>query len=255
MEKLVALSITFFAGLLFLLGVLIIKKVSNKNSVYKFCSSLAFSVIICLIIFDIVPEIIESFSHMGQNKSFIYAVSFILIGIIILKLLDNLIPMHNHEHHDNEKNEKEHNDHLYHIGTITTFAVILHNIIEGMAIYTLSLSSFQAGLIMCIGVGLHNIPMGMEIFLTLNLAKKSLKYKYITGIFIVLSTVIGGAMALLFKIVNPTILGILISITCGMLIYISIFELLNEVKRTLKYKHTILGLITGVVLMLLTFLI
>ena len=72
MNKIAALLITLIAGLLFLIGTLIIKKVKNKDIVFKFSSALAFSVIFCLIILDIIPEITESFKSFGFNKQIIY---------------------------------------------------------------------------------------------------------------------------------------------------------------------------------------
>lgn len=255
MNKIAALLITLIAGLLFLIGTLIIKKVKNKDIVFKFSSALAFSVIFCLIILDIIPEITESFKSFGFNKQIIYFLSFTLIGIIILKILDNLVPVHSHHHEVNEKNNIEHNNHIYHIGLVTSIALMLHNIIEGMAIFTISLSNIKLGLMMCIGVGLHNIPLGMEISSSLDYSNKKLLNKVIIYILLSLSTVLGGFIIILFNNINNILLGILLSITCGMLIYILCFELLNEVKANIKSKSTILGLIVGILMMLITILI
>ncbi len=255
MNKLIALLITFTTGLLFLLGILIVKKVNNKKNVYEFATSLAFSVIICLLLFDIIPEIISSFAKFTIIKKAIYILAYILIGIIILKMLDSLVPAHNHNHHDNEKNVEEHNNHLFHVGIITTLALFLHNIIEGMAIYSISLSSLKSGILMALGISLHNIPMGMEIYLTIDLAKKEKINKLLTYLLLVISPLIGGGFMLLFNRINNVILGMLMSITAGMLIYISFFELFKEVKENIKEKQTIWGIVVGIVLMFITIII
>ncbi len=254
MNKLTAFLITFIAGFLFILGVVIIKKVHNKKLVYTFSSSLAFSVIICLLLFDIIPEIFELFNTMGNNKRIIYFLGCTLIGIIILKIMDSLIPVHTHHHNDKEKNLKEHNAHLFHIGLITSVALIIHNIIEGMAIYSVSLASLKSGLLMGLGVALHNIPMGMEISLTLDMSSKSIN-KVITYGFLVLSPLLGGLFIAIFNNINSIFLGILMCITCGMLIYISFFELFGEVRNNIKKKETVLGLILGLILMSITVLL
>lgn len=255
MTKITAILITLIAGLLFLVGVIIIKNIKNKDKIFQFSSALSFAVIICLIILDIIPEITESFESFGFNKQLVYFMGFTLIGILVLKLLDTLVPVHNHEHHDNEKSHVEHNNHVYHIGVVTSLALILHNIIEGIAIYTISLTDVKLGIMMCIGVGLHNIPMGMEISSSLDISNKSKANKLLIYISLTLSTVLGGIIILLFKEINEIVLGILMSITCGMLIYILCFELFKEVKQHIKSKTTICGLLLGLVLMLITIFI
>lgn len=255
MNKLFALSITFFAGLLFLIGVVIIKKIKNKEKVFQFSSSLAFSVIISLIFLDIIPEIIENFESLGFNKQIVFFLGFTLIGIIILKLLDSFVPEHHHDHHDKEKNILEHNNHIFHIGVVTSIALVLHNIIEGMAIYSVSMADIKLGIMMCIGVGLHNIPMGMEISSSLDISKKKFNKKIIIYFLLTLSTVLGGVIIILFNNINNVLLGILLSITCGMLVYILCFELFAQIKSSIKTKTTILGLLLGILIMVLTTLI
>ena len=60
---------------------------------------------------------------------------------------------------------------------------------------------------------------------------------------------------LLFSSINNVILGMLMSITAGMLIYISFFELFKEVKKNIKEKQTIWGIVLGIVLMFITIII
>ena len=70
---------------------------------------------------------------------------------------------------------------------------------------------------------------------------------------IVLSTMIGGIlMFLLSGVINDVIRGILLSITVGMIIYIVFFELIPEIKTIKNKKITILGLLSGIAIFLLT---
>ena len=50
---------------------------------------------------------------------------------------------------------------------MSSVAIILHNIIEGMAVYSMAAESLNVGVMIAFGVGLHNIPMGMIIYSTL----------------------------------------------------------------------------------------
>lgn len=252
MKELISLVITLFCGILFLVGVLITQKAKNKRGIYAFSASLAFSVMLGLVFVDIIPEIFSSFGSYSLYKKIIYFLSFTLMGILILKIFDGLIPAHHHEHHHHEKNVKEHNDHLYHVGFLTTIALIIHNIIEGFALYTLTLSDFHLGLLMCVGVGLHNIPMGMQISLSFELANLNKMKKGVNYLLLILSCFIGGLLAFLITNVSEMILGILLCFTCGMLLYISLFELLGEIKSNWKDKFSQLGILSGIILIVLS---
>lgn len=255
MVKISAALITLAIGFLFLIGILVVQKIKNPQSIYKFSSAMAFSVILGLILFDIIPEIWENFTDFNISQKIIHIFAYTLIGIIVLKLLDVLVPVHTHHHEEHEKNVKEHNNHLFHIGFITSIALIIHNIIEGMAIYSISIISLKTGTIMALGVALHNIPIGIEISLALKMSNKNKLKQKLTYFLLAISTFIGSLFMILFNNISSIIIAVLMCITLGMLIYISLFELGGEVKNNLTYKETIGGLITGMVLMIITLFI
>lgn len=251
-----ALLITTGAGLFFLIGLLINRISKNKKGLFIFSLALAFMVMIGLISFDLAPELIKNISSYTILNKIIVGGGSIFSGFLILKILDILIPHHHHDHHEEKDDIEEHNDNMYHIGLITSLALIIHNIIEGGAIYLNSIASLKVGLLMALGVGLHNIPLGMEICTTLNLAKKSLKKKIIPISLITLSTGLGAVLMLLVNIdKNIIFASILIGITIGMLTYLIIFELLKEIKKNITSIHTIIGLICGMIIVVISFII
>lgn len=234
------ICINLFAGLFFLIGVLISYKKKNSKSLINFSLGNAFTVLIYLLLFDIIPEAYESF-----NDKITYLIIGIIIGIILLVLLDKIIP-----HHDHYDELKRHDNHLNHIGIMTSLALIIHNIVEGMSIYIIASSSIKAGIICVIGVGMHNIPFGIEITTLLNKMTNNKMWIYIT--LLTLSTFIGGIFIYLFEsILNNFIMGILLSISTGMIIYLLLFELLLEIKETFN-KYTIFGGIFGIIVMILS---
>ena len=174
----VALLLTLFVGLFILIGCVIGIKNKNNKKITDFSISIAFGVIIGLILLELIPH---TFKALNNNLNTFRSISAIiilaLIGIIVLKILDLFIPSHEHEaHHSHEhKNNNCHNKHLKHIGIVSAITIIIHNIIEGMSLYLVSSNSISSGLFMCIGIGLHNIPMGLVIATTLynsNYSKK-----------------------------------------------------------------------------------
>ena len=248
-----ALVVTLIAGLFFLVGYILNKIAKNKKNFLKFSIALAFMIMIGLICFDLLPEVIENVSEDSLSLRIISFMVPFIGGILILFLLDKLVPDHHHDHHEGEHNHHEHNSNLYHIGLVTSIALVLHNIIEGGAIYITSLTDLKAGLMIALGVGLHNIPLGMEISGALDLSKSKLSKRVTPILLITLSTVFGALIMLVIKVdFSPLILTILISTTMGMVTYILVFELLKEVLRDIKEKSTIIGLVVGLVITIIS---
>ena len=140
--------ITILSGLSFFIGYLITKFIKDEKKLTIFSVGFSFVIIIGLILFDLLPECIESI----QNKWLILL--YILIGIIGLKSLDLFVPDH---HHSNKKN------HMEHIGIISFIALFLHNLVEGTGIYATSINNISMGVFMALGVSFHNIPLGIQI--------------------------------------------------------------------------------------------
>ena len=121
-----------------------------------------------------------------------------------------------------------------------------------MAIYLTSTNDINLGIMMALGVGLHNIPLGIIITTTLNSDKNTGKYLFcIISLFI--SSFLGGLLLYLLNIntVSDIVIGSLLALTIGMLLYIIIFELYPKVKKTTNKKITIIGLVTGVIIALI----
>lgn len=240
-----AFLITLLAGLFFLLGAIIAKIGHKKKGIIDFSLGMAFSVMLILLVFDLIPEIKE----LTESRGSIFILILILSGVILLKLIDMLVPHHSHE--DEVKNH-HHEKHLEHIGLMSTIALIIHNIIEGMSVYGLALVDSKLGLVMAIGVGLHNIPFGMEIYTTL---EKTQKNSWISIILLTLSTILSALIMMVIGGISDIVLAGLISITIGMIVYLILFELAPELMETKNKKSVMLGVITGVILMAINMIV
>lgn len=239
----IGLLFNLLTGLFFLIGIFCLNNSKNKEKTSNFTIALAFVVMLGLLLFDLLPEIIEA-----NNLLLIIP---IIIGLIILIIIDKFIPHHHHEHTDNHCNKEEHNLHLNHIGTVTIIALAIHNMIEGLSLYSVTLTSIKSGILMMLSISLHNIPLGFQIGNSI----QNKKYSKLLITFLCISSFLGALTIILFKNLNENIISILLSLTFGMLIYILIFELLNEMKTSLKKKETIYGIIVGVVILFITFMI
>lgn len=240
MDKIIALGITFIFGMFIMIGAIIALRFKNGNKLINFSFGLAFGVMTMLAIFDILPEAYEMLS-VNYSGFHLITVMFlaIFLGLLILKLLDLYIPEHD-------------NKNIKHIETMGTIAIVLHNIIEGMALYGTLLSSIKLGILVCIGVGLHNIPLGLTISAMTYKTNKSKKKTYITMGLISLSTLLGGLLMLLFNsLISEFALGILLSLTLGMILYITIFELFPHIKAS-KDKNCYTGILIGILIIIIS---
>lgn len=233
-----ALLLTFLSGLFYLVGIIIYKFVKHKNELTVAAISCAAVVIIGLIVFDLAPELIE------QDKAWLFV--FVILGFVLLFLIDKLIPHHNHHHHENDEATKEHKDRLEHVSTITILALSMHNLIEGMALYSISLESIRSGILMLIGVGLHNLPFGFQIAGTKN---KLLVF------LLVISAFLGGLVVFFFGNIDEFLQGVVLAISMGMLFHILLFELFKEIRENIRQKMAIYGIIIGVILLIIINLI
>lgn len=230
--------ITFFLGIFIILGFLIAKSAKNEHAVEELSISIAFGTMTALSVMEMIPEVLE---HVGNNNIplILLAVS---AGILLLKILDHLIPDHDNVHgfeHDCTP------ENVIHIGIISSVAVILHNIIEGMAVYSMTADSLKTAILLSLGVGLHNIPMGMVIYSTLKKEKLRIRAALLTTVS--LSTLLGGIiMSLLWSTINDFIIGILMGLTLGMIIYIIIFELTPHLMHSKNKKLSAAGILIGI---------
>lgn len=244
MHNTLALFITFLLGFFIIIGVIIAFFLKKQKKVLDFIFAFALSILTMLILVDLLGHTIE---HLGIKHIYLF-ILFTCLGLLIFKIIDDFVP----EHEDAKMTKKEEKKNIVHIGVLATIALIIHNFVEGMAIYLTSANDINLGIMMALGVGLHNIPLGIIITTTLNSDKNTGKYLLcIISLFI--SSFLGGLLLYLLNIntVSDIVIGSLLALTIGMLLYIIIFELYPKVKKTTNKKITIIGLVAGVIIALI----
>ncbi len=237
------LIITFALGVFLLLGVVVVKLAKGSKTIEQLSIAIALGTMVSLVVLELTPEVLETF----QGWMLAVAALAVLAGVMALKVLDGFIPDHDDGHGDEEQTEEN----VIHIGVISAVAIILHNIVEGMAVYSISTESARVGIQMAIGVGLHNIPMGMLMYSTLQ--KDSRKKQVLILGLAAVSTFVGGLlMAVISPILNELVIGILICVALGMLLYIICFELIPHLFHCKRKWLSILGVLVGIAVILVT---
>jgi ZIP family zinc transporter len=238
--------ITFILGIFLLAGVVVVKLEKNGEKIEQLSIAIALGTMASLVILELIPEVLETFHGM----QLIYAGIAIVLGIVVLKVLDAFIPDHE-EHHGGEADHENKAENMIHIGIISAVAIILHNIVEGMAVYSITTESLKVGLLVALGVGLHNIPMGMLMYSTLEKDTRSKRILILA--LAAVSTFAGGVlMALISPVLNDFVIGILICLALGMLLYIILFELIPHLVHTKNKALSVIGILAGILVILIS---
>ena len=221
--------ITTLAGLATLLGIIPCYLHKSRESIIS--KSLAFSagVMITISLTSLIPESV-SLLYFDYTKVFVFLIVFIFVvlGIMFSSSIDQKID----EHFSNNN--------LYKLGLISVIALALHNIPEGITT-TLSLA-----------IALHNIPEGISIAVPIYYAtynrKRAFWYTFLSGF----SELFGAILAYLFlaRYMNDFILALILGVTAGIMIHISIYELLPNSWQYKKRKATIFSFLLGIMTML-----
>lgn len=235
--------ITTLAGFSTLLGILpCFIKNKSKETIISF--SLAFSAGVMLIIsfVSLIPEAISLLSKLFKGFPMIILLAiFVVCGIIFSMLIDQKL------------DKAISNNQLYKLGLISVFVLILHNIPEGITTFVSSSIDKKLGLVLAISIALHNIPEGISIAVPIYYSTLKLSWAFCYTLISGFSELLGAILAYLFlaKYINDFILAIILSVTAGIMIHISIYELIPEAFSYKKSKATILALLLGILIMLM----
>lgn len=247
-----ALIISTLAGLSTMLGAVLIFVVKDNNK--KFVSiSLGFAagVMISVSLTDLFPTAQTMFeSYSGFKLSVVYNVLFLAAGIVIAALLDKLIP---HEEKDEQTGEVPHKN-LFRVGFVSMLAIALHNFPEGIATFMAGYSDFKIGVSIAIAIAFHNIPEGISVAIPIYYATgsktKALKYTFLSGVAEPLGAF--AAFLILMPVINDFMLGALLSLVSGIMIYIAIEEMIPTSRQYGFEREALISTFVGICLMPIT---
>ncbi|MDR0467954.1 MAG: zinc transporter ZupT [Campylobacteraceae bacterium] len=192
---------------------------------------------------------------MGESLSIIC----FFIGITISFLIDKLVPKDVNPHefkNANELRELRHDDkisssRLKRTGIVTAIAISIHNFPEGFATFVASLNELSLGVAIAAAIAIHNIPEGMAVSLPIYHAtgnrKKAFKYAFFSGLAEPLGAIVG--FFLIAPLLGDLTLGITFGIVAGIMVFISLDELLPAAKKYGNGHVAILGVVGGMAIM------
>lgn len=190
-------------------------------------------------------------------------------GIALIALIDKLVPSYGnpHEMHSIEeidageeslpKDEAHDFAKLKRTGIFAAIAIAIHNFPEGLATFTAALTDPSLGIAIAIAIAIHNIPEGIAVSIPLYYAtgdrKKAFLYSFMSGLSEPVGAIVG--YLLLMPFFTPTLFGILFAGVGGIMVFISLDELLPAAEEYGEHHMAIYGVIAGMGVMALSLLL
>jgi ZIP family zinc transporter len=253
-----AFGLTLLAGLSTGIGSAIALLARRTNT--RFLSfSLGFSAGVMLYVsfIEIFPKAQQALekSYSGADAQ-LYTVIAFFAGIVLIGIIDKLVPEveNPHEMHNIEEMkavDPEASKKLMRMGMFTALAIGIHNFPEGLATFMAALADPAIGLSIAIAVAIHNIPEGISVAIPVYYAtgsrRKAFWYSFFSGVSEPIGALLGYAV--LSQVFNDSVFGFVFAGVAGIMVYISLDELLPSAEKYGEHHLSILGVTLGMLVM------
>lgn len=214
--------------------------VKFKNPSKKFlCFILSFAsgLMLAIVCFDLLPE---AFNLTNLPTVFLG----ILLGIIMMIICDLLVD----KKFNNSNKFKQNKNDLLKTGIIVSIGLALHNFPEGLAIGSGFGASIKLGLSLAIAICLHDIPEGISMAVPMKnggIKKgKVIFYVVLSGI----TTGIGAFFGAIIGEISQSVIAMCLAFAAGAMIYIVSGELTPEANSLYKGRMSAIGSILGLLI-------
>ncbi len=260
----VAFSLTLFAGLATGVGSAI-AFLTKRNSPRFLSFALGFSAGVMLYV-SFVEILAKARAALvdawGLHSGSWATVGAFFGGIGLIALIDRLVPeaTNPHEAHTVEEMDgspTNRDKHLARMGLMTALAIAIHNFPEGLATFTAALQNPSLGVAIAVAIAVHNIPEGIAVSVPIFYATKSRKKAFFWSFLSGLSEPLGALVGwlLLQSLFTPATFGLLFAGVAGIMVFISLDELLPTAREYGAHHTSIVGLLMGMGVMAVSLLL
>ncbi len=269
-----ALGLTLFAGLATGVGS-VIGFMSRKFNPKFLAGALGFSagVMIYVSFVEIFVKakdsLIEEFGIRGGHW---YTVIAFFVGMAVIGLIDKLIPSYENPHEmkdvrcfecaeesgqepSGKKTPPPHK--LLRMGVFSALAIAIHNFPEGLATFMAAIADPTLGITIAVAIAIHNIPEGLAVSVPIYYATGSRRKAFVLSFLSGLSEPVGAIIGffVLRSIFSDGTFGLIFAAVAGIMVYISLDELLPTAEEYGEHHIAIAGLIGGMVVMAVSLLL
>jgi len=257
---LIPLLLTLLAGLATGIGSFIafFAKKTNKKFL-SFSLGLSAGVMIYISFVELFAKSQELLTvEFGTKMGMSTTVFFFFIGILLIGIIDRLVPSFENPHEmrslESVDSKPTKDEKLMRVGIMTALAIGIHNFPEGMATFMAAMENPTLGVAIAVAIAIHNIPEGIAVSIPIYHAtgskKKALKLSFLSGV----AEPVGAILAylVLMPFLSPMLLGCVFAVIAGIMVFISLDELLPASREYGEYHLAIYGLVAGMAIMALS---
>lgn len=261
-----ALGLTLFAGLSTGIGSAIAFFTKRTNTRFL-AFSLGFSagVMIYVSMTEILTKAQTALSEVvGERMGAWLSVIAFFCGMIIVMLIDKFVPSYEnpHELHRVEEiqgaaGDRGQRNALMRMGVLTALAIAIHNFPEGIATFMAGLHDPHLAVPIAVAIAIHNIPEGIAVSVPIYYATgnrvRAFRLSFLSG----LAEPVGALLAwlVLAPFLNGVVFGLIFAGVAGIMVFISLDQLLPSARKFGEHHVSIYGLIFGMALMAVSLLL
>ena len=239
----------------------------KKNLSSKFLAGalgLSAGVMIFISLAEMFPEAQDMIAATGMNHGEALVLVAFFVGMGLITLIDFLIPEYENPHEasglslEQSGNEKA----LHRLGIMSALAIAVHNFPEGIATFIGALNDAEMGIGITFAISIHNIPEGIAVAIPIYYATKSkgkaLLYATLSGFSEVIGALLCLAVTGIFGLElsgGGATFPLVMAAVAGIMIYISLDELLPTAEKYGKHHIAIAGVVGGMAIMAVSLLI
>jgi len=242
------------------LAVLLSKKASKKF--LSICLSFSAGVMLYVSFAEILLEAFEDLEYaVGNGTGYLIATLAFFAGILIVVAIDKFVP-HKEEVSEPaeyagqdssealvQKDKKE----LKRTGVMAAIAIAIHNLPEGIVVFMAALHDPALGIAIALAIVLHNIPEGIAtaapIYYSTGSKTKAFLFAFGTGYVQLIGALIAWFLMQNIFYDMEAVFGIAFAVVAGIMVYVSIHQLLPAAQKFGKHHMVMKWLFAGMAVM------
>lgn len=255
-------------------GALVLFKKKISSNFLAGALGLSAGVMIFISLAELFPEAQAMITTTGMPHGKIFVLLAFFVGMGIITLIDFAVPDYENPHEasglsldtrtaavgvlEQAGNEKA----LHRLGLMSALAIAIHNFPEGIATFIGALNDPEMGAGITFAIAIHNIPEGIAVAIPIYYATKSkgkaLLYATLSGLSEPVGALLCWGIAAIFGVEltgGSPAFPLVLAAVAGIMIYISLDELLPTAEKYGKHHIAITGVIGGMAIMGISLLI
>ena len=261
-----ALGLTLFAGLSTGIGSAIAFFAKRTNTRFlAFSLSFSAGVMIYVSMTEILTKAqAELAGSVGEKWGAWLSVAAFFCGMVAVMLIDKFVPSHEnpHELHRVEEiqgaaGDRGQRNALMRMGVLTALAIAVHNFPEGIATFMAGLHDPHLAVPIAVAIAIHNIPEGIAVSVPIYYATgsraRAFRLSFLSG----LAEPVGALLAwlVLAPFLNGVLFGLIFAGVAGIMVFISVDQLLPSARKYGEHHVSIYGLVCGMAMMAISLLL